>query len=74
MKSNLITVTLLPLQMDLGTFIILMILVLIVVPVLLLATGAVVYYRGKKKTAKILFIIGGVWALISLGVCGIGGI
>lgn len=63
-------IILLPLEADLGTFILFSILLMVVIPALLLIIGAILHFRKKKRTAKILFIVGGIWALISLGVCG----
>ncbi|MEX0291404.1 MAG: hypothetical protein AB3N14_20035 [Flavobacteriaceae bacterium] len=62
------------LQSDLENFILLMIFLMIVLPVLLLLTGAVLYFRKKKKAGKIFLIIGGIWALICMGICGVGAI
>ena len=38
--------------------------------ILFLIIGAILYNKNKK-TAKILFILAGVYLLISLGVCGV---
>ena len=53
----------------LGAFIIFVILVASPAIILALA-GLILYRRGKRKAAKICFIICGVYLLICLGICG----
>ncbi len=40
------------------------------IPIIIAIIGGVKWQRGKKKTAKILYIIAAVYALISAGICG----
>ena len=45
-------------------------LVMFGIPIIFLFLGLFFQKKEKKKTAKILFILGGIYLLISLGVCG----
>ena len=40
------------------------------IPLITLIAGSIAYFKEKKKTAKIFFIIGGLYLLIGLGICG----
>ncbi len=40
-------------------------------PALLALIGFVVYRNQKRKTAKILFILSGVYLVVGLGICGV---
>jgi hypothetical protein len=40
------------------------------IPIILAIIGAAKWFNNKKKTAKVLFIISGIYLLISLGICG----
>ncbi len=53
------------------TMIFVIILILMMLPAIILSIiGAALYYNGKRKTPKILFIIAIVYVLVSLGICG----
>lgn len=53
------------------TMVFVIILILMMLPAIILSIiGAVLYYNGKRKTPKILFIIAIVYVLVSLGICG----
>ena len=54
----------------LGVMILLILLIMFGIPIILAIIGAVQWSRGKKKAAKVLFIIAVVYLLISLGICG----
>ncbi|MEZ4794559.1 MAG: hypothetical protein R2773_03625 [Flavobacteriaceae bacterium] len=54
----------------LGLLILIILFVVFGIPLLLAIIGLVFYSKGKKKIGKILFIIAGVYLLISLGICG----
>ncbi|GAB5398888.1 MAG: hypothetical protein Aureis2KO_04730 [Aureisphaera sp.] len=40
------------------------------IPIILAIVGAVMRTNGKKNTAKVLWIISGIYLIISLGICG----
>ncbi len=54
----------------LGALIVAILFVMVGVPIILSLIGWWFYSKDKKKTAKILFIIAGVYLIISLGICG----
>lgn len=40
------------------------------IPIILAIIGTIVRSKGKKNTAKVLWIISGIYLIISLGICG----
>ncbi len=55
---------------NLGGLVAMLVLLMIVPPILLLIAGLVARSKSKKKTAKVLFILAGVYLIIGLGICG----
>ncbi len=50
--------------------VIIILLIMLLPSFVLTLIGAILYHNAKKRTAKILFIIAVVYAIISLGICG----
>ncbi|MCH9660976.1 MAG: hypothetical protein K0U54_08685 [Bacteroidetes bacterium] len=40
------------------------------IPIILAIIGLILRSKGKKNSAKVLFIIAGIYLLVSLGICG----
>jgi len=55
---------------DLSGLIAIILAIMFLPPILFLIIGAVNWNRNNKKTAKIFFILAGVYLLVSLGICG----
>tara|TARA_R110002050_G_scaffold237585_2_gene373633 strand:+ start:5948 stop:6166 length:219 start_codon:yes stop_codon:yes gene_type:complete len=55
---------------NLGGLVAILFLIMFGPAVLLLVIGLILWSKKKKKTSKILFILAGVYLLVSLGVCG----
>ncbi len=58
------------LEADYTVLFILIILLILSPAIILSIIGGALYYNGKRKTPKILFIIATVYVIISLGICG----
>lgn len=56
--------------MDLTGLVILILAIMLLPSIILGIIGAILRAHGKKRSAKILFIIAIVYAIISLGICG----
>lgn len=56
---------------DLGYLYVAIVIILVVLsPAIILAIAGVILRKKKPKTAKICFIIAGVYLLVGLGICG----
>ncbi|MDL5510311.1 hypothetical protein QSE00_00690 [Arenibacter sp. M-2] len=55
---------------NLGGLVAILFLIMFGPAVLLLVIGLILWSKKKKKTSKILFILAGVYLLVSLGICG----
>lgn len=55
---------------DLSGLVVLIVLVMFGPALLFLIIGLVLWSKQNKKAAKVLFILAGVYLLISLGICG----
>lgn len=55
---------------DLTGLVVIIVAIMLLPSIILGIIGAVFFANEKKKTAKILFIIAVVYAIISLGICG----
>lgn len=55
---------------NLDGLVVLIVLVMFGPALLFLIIGTILYFKQKKKAAKVFFILTGVYLLISLGVCG----
>ena len=54
----------------LGVFIALLFFIGFGIPILLAILGWIFWSRGKKNTAKGIFIVSGIYLIVSLGICG----
>lgn len=55
---------------NLDGLVIAIVLIMLLPSIILSLIGTILYFKEKKKAAKILFIIAIVYAVISLGICG----
>ncbi|MBX2828764.1 MAG: hypothetical protein KTR22_11410 [Flavobacteriaceae bacterium] len=53
----------------LGILVLMIIFVGFGIPIILAIVGAIFHSKGKKNTSKVLWIISGIYLIISLGIC-----